>query len=195
VDYDKILLYYLLLESLEEKPKPRHIRHIHNTTVEGVTSHPLLKDVTEYQHHHHAYGGMYVHDNAVPTVATLTLTWYQFALFDTNGVCHESVPDHTQNHITVGITGDYLVNCSLSMFDAQTVDWEFAVYSNNGLVYWDNIECQATMLAGSKVLSTSFCGLASFTAGDTVELWYKTFGADGSDLTVKLANLNIVRIL
>ena len=195
MDYDKILLYYLLLESLEEKPKPRHIRHIHNTTVEGVTSHPLLKDVEEYQHHHHAYGEIYTHDNIVASAAALQNTWYQLTIFDKNGPYHECVNDHTNDHITVGLTGDYMINCAVTLFDAQTQDWEFAIYTNNGANYLDNVECQATTLAASKVLSTAFCGIVSLTANDTVEVWYKCISAAAQDVTVKLVNLSLFRML
>ena len=192
--FEEALLYYLVLKSQD----PPEVVHVHHAAPGGggVSEHDNLTGVNESQHHQHAYGEIYVHDNIVASDAPGVLgTWYQFVLFDKNGPCHETVPDHTNDHITVGLTGDYLISFSVSMFDAQTHDWEFAVYTNNGTVYLDNIELQATMLAASKVLSSSCCGIASLSAGDTVELWYKCISNGATDLTVKLANLNLFRLL
>ena len=191
---EEYLLFWWLLQE-HFKPIKRPPLQQGALAANKSTSHSSLTGVTEDQHHHHAYGEIYAHDNAVPSESAVINTWYQVSVFDTNGPCHETVPDHTNDHITIGLTGDYQINCSLSLFDAQTQDWEFAVYTNNGGTYWDNIECQTTMLAGSKVLSTSFCGLASLTAGDTVELWYKCFTDGDQDLTIKLVNLNLLRML
>lgn len=126
------------------------------------------------------YGGISVKDNATATVISGTGEGnkVQFVLFDTNDVSNNTTPDHTNDHITIGTTGDYEVNASIHIDSVAGLSekFGFAVYRNNGATQLPNVHAHQDVPpgAGGNADSVHISGQVTLTAADTIELWVWT---------------------
>ena len=59
-----------------------------------------------------AYAGISVADQAVETAIAVAGTAVQVTVFDTNSPYNRLTPDHTNDHITVDVAGDYFITVS-----------------------------------------------------------------------------------
>lgn len=161
----------------------------------GVSDHAFLSNVTETQHHLHAFGEIYTYDNAVATVLAAQDTWYQVTVFTADGVIHEMIPDSANNRIEVVHTGNYLCTCSISSHSAQANDYVFALFKNG--VELENMESARTTSVAGQLIGGTITGLAALTTGDYVTLWVKRLdgGAISKSVTCSLINFSLVRLL
>lgn len=123
------------------------------------------------------YGAMFVNDNVTETAITGTgvANKVQFTLFDNNGVSNGDVtPDHTNDHITSGKTGDYVIKCCITA-DSVTgagAEFSFDIFINNGATALSPLHAHRTFSGGGgEIGSIALCGIVNLTANDTVELW------------------------
>jgi len=193
VDYEKTLLYYLLLDSLKPKPEPEPRGVI--ASVGGVSSHDQLTGVTETQHHLHAYGEIYTYDNAVATVLAQQDIWYQVTVFTDTGTIHEMLPSAGDGWIECVHAGKYLCTCSITCHSLQANDYVFALFK--GAVELENMESARTTTVASQLVGGTITGLAQLVAGDKVTLWVKRLngGAVAKSVTCSLVNFTLVRLL
>ncbi len=141
------------------------------------------------------YAEISVESNAVATALTED-TPAQVLVFDTNGVSNGScTPDHTNDHITVGKAGHYLINISMTMNSSggSGAKIEVMCKKNNGaadiLVHQD----QDFSGGGSESHSIALSGIADLAANDTVEVWIENEDND-DDYVVEDCSLSVVQI-
>jgi hypothetical protein len=142
------------------------------------------------------FGEIWVEGNAVATSIALANTWYQITSFDTNGAANDTVPDHTNDHITINHTGLYHVVASTCMVSqgASPYTVDVAVHKNNGATKYDNLHfSRALSGAGGDVGSGSISGLAIFEENDTVELWIQNT-TNTNNVIIQDCNLTIVEL-
>jgi hypothetical protein len=120
------------------------------------------------------YAGISVVGNSTQTAIAVAGTAVQFVLFDTNHPSSRCTPDHTNNHITIEIAGNYLVTGSAtieSIAGGGSVA-RLDVLRNNGSASSHPITASRQMSGGGGDEGTiSLNGIVTFAAGDTVELW------------------------
>lgn len=140
------------------------------------------------------YGSIWVANNAVATTLSGLNTWAQFTGFTQNGSSRGSTPDHTQDHVTISTTGDYLVTVSAAYSGGATATYEAQVQKNNGATPYGNLITQFTNGASSGVDSINISGVTTLTAADTVELWIRqTSGVLVSPVLLD-ANLSLIEV-
>lgn len=78
--------------------------------------------------------------------------------------------DNTQNHITVGTTGVYFMQATLSVSGGANDTLSFGIFSNNGA---NQIAPRSTVKldAGGSVTNVVVSGVGGLTVGDTLEIW------------------------
>jgi hypothetical protein len=142
------------------------------------------------------YGGLSVNGNATNLALAAQDTWYQYTYFDTNDPSLGMTPDHTNDHITIGTTGVYLVVGSASFSGSATTTFEGQIFINNGATGFPNAHFERKLGAGGDIGATALDGILNLTAGDTVEFWVqRTDGAAvtknfvGKDITISLVRL------
>jgi len=123
------------------------------------------------------YGEIYAYE--VGTTITISgsgvANKVQVTAFDTNGASNGSVtPDHTNDHITVGKAGHYLVTISMSMESTGGTAYILSagLWKNNGASQYQNVHMSRRLSGGgSDTGSTSMSGIVDVAANDTLELW------------------------
>lgn len=124
-----------------------------------------------------AYGGMYGADVA----STLTITTagkgnkVQVTAFAVNGPSSASVtPDHTNDHQTVTVAGDYEIDVALAV-DSDTgtaFSGGFSVYKNNGATEIPTAHAHHDFASGGGEEATIILsGIATLAVNDTIEVW------------------------
>jgi len=120
---------------------------------------------------------VYVDDNSTETTITGSgvANKVQFTNFDTNGCSNGSAtPDHTNDHITIGKAGCYmvLVKITADSIAGAPSQFSFDIFINNGATAKANLHAHRDFAGGAgEVGSITIVGLATFAANDTVELW------------------------
>lgn len=143
------------------------------------------------------FGEIYFHGAGSDLVMAAQDTWYQIAVFDTDGLSNGAItPDHTSNHITVAVDGICRVSYSASLRSAASNKFALAVFindGNDGLVN-SHTHRDTTVAAKLGVVATSV--LWDFAEGDTVELWAQRLdgGAVSKTLTFEHVTLNVEQI-
>ena len=139
------------------------------------------------------FGEVWVESNSTAdTVATATST--QMLRFDTNGESNDATPDHTNDHITIGKAGKYLVTVSISFSGDPSVDWTFGLFKNNGATSFLNVHCNRKLGSGGDIGSASMSGICDFASSDTVELWMQHGAGVNKDIIVQDCTLSIVHL-
>jgi len=123
-------------------------------------------------------------------------TYYQVLGFATDGQYNGATPDHTNDHITIGVTGKYFIQFSISCRSALANIYQFQVKKNNGATAIANIMFHRTTTNANRVATGACSGIASLTAGDTIELWVqrKDGGAVSKTITTEHVVLNLFQI-
>lgn len=122
------------------------------------------------------YGDIYVVDNTTAnTFAGIgEANKTQFLQFDTNGVFNNTTPDHTNDHITINVAGDYLINCSITAetSGAGAREISFDIYKNNGATAFVNLHAHRDMIGGGgEIASIVVSGMVTLAVNDTIEVW------------------------
>jgi len=123
---------------------------------------------------------------------------YQIVSFSANGESNDATPDHTNDHITIGKAGKYLVQFSISFFQSfgTSNEFDFHININDGDT---NFERTSAHRNGGGVGSVGNCGsvgILDLANGDTVELWVARLdgGVTTKTLTFRTLSLTLVHI-
>ena len=139
------------------------------------------------------YGEISVYDNSdADTVASGS--YVQMARFDTDGELKGTTPDHTNDHIRIDTAGIYFVSVSVSFSGTGAVEWTGGVFKNNGATQLENIQTSRKLGAAGDVGSAVMSGIASLSANDTIELWFKHTAGVNKDITVKHCTLSVSQV-
>ena len=143
------------------------------------------------------FGEISAEGNAVATTIAVANTWYQVTIFDTNGVSNGSVtPDHTNDHITLGREGMYLVTVSVSILSGSgaTFVLEGELAANNRAKQFANVHFDRQLSGGGgDVGSVSMSGIIDAAAADTIELWVRNI-TNTVNVTVENVTMSVVQI-
>ncbi len=143
------------------------------------------------------YGEISVQDSAVVTEIAST-GYVQITNFNRNGLSNGGVtPDHTNDHISIGVKGTYDVNISLAVNNnsAQSYIVDFDVFTNDGTTQLINLHSHRTLDGGStSVGSISMNGFVALSSSDTIELWAHLDTTGSRSLTVEDATLTVTQI-
>jgi len=147
----------------------------------------------------HAYGKIYVESNSTATTISGTQTDFganavQVAVFDTNGESNNTTPDHTNDHITIDVTGEYVISATLSFSGEANDTYSFAFFKNNK---GTQLGTRSTRKIGSggDVGSASLSTIAALTATDTIEIWIQNEdGTTNFNCTVEDASFYVARV-
>lgn len=140
------------------------------------------------------YGCLFLYNNSTgDTVASGS--YVQMTRFDTNGPYSGQVtPDHTNDHITIGEDGDYLIAFSTSFSGTGSVTWDGGVFTNNGGTKIEQVQMSRKLGASGDVGSASAIGIASLSAGDTIEVWLRQQEGVNKDITVVNCGLVVLKL-
>lgn len=139
------------------------------------------------------YAGICVHENAVATTLAAQDTHYQATVFDTNDPANGATPDHSNDHITVLTTGIYYISCSIQFqADQANADtYVFHVSKNNNDAEFENLHGKRSTAATGRIASVTISGIASLTAGDTIELWVHRTTSAGNSRNITITNVSL----
>lgn len=120
------------------------------------------------------YGGISVFGNAVETAIAIAGTPVQITIFDTNQCSNGMTPDHINDHVTVDISGCYLVLVSATVESVAGIGstLNIKVAKNNGTVMLDPLHAHRDVSGGGgDTASTSISGTVDLVSTDTIEAW------------------------
>ncbi len=129
------------------------------------------------------------------TVLPTQDTWVQITSFDTNGISNGSIPDHTNDHITISETGNYIASITISAYSSQANDYEYQVKTNNGATGYDNLTVNRSLPVASAVGSAMARGVISLTANDTAEVWVQRLDGGAVSKTLSIPHIDLTLIL
>ncbi|KPJ87110.1 MAG: hypothetical protein AMJ53_18610 [Gammaproteobacteria bacterium SG8_11] len=142
------------------------------------------------------YGGISVVGNAVETAIAVAGTAVQVTIFDTNMAAANMTPDHTNDHVTVDIAGDYLIVVSATINSVAGADsrFEMTVQKNNGAAAVGALHVDRNIGGGASAAgSVSMSGIATLAANDTVEVWIEN-ESNTQNYVAEDVTLNLVRV-
>ncbi len=142
------------------------------------------------------HGEISMEDNASATVIAGGGTAVQVTTFDTNGLSDSNTtPDHTQDHILIGVTGTYQIQVAAAVdsVGAGAIIMQLQVQTNNGGA--EVISHLNRDLAGSggEMDVMNMSGLATLMVNDTVELWIEN-ETSTTNLLVESASLSVLQV-
>ncbi len=122
------------------------------------------------------FGEIYVTGNTVETTITSSgkANKVQVTVFNVNGESNNVTPDHTNDHVTIDVTGKYYISVCIHADSvaggAAEIGW--SIWKNNGATEIVNLHSHRNFAGGGgEAGAANICGLVSLTAGDTIELW------------------------
>lgn len=122
-------------------------------------------------------GAIYAYDAAstVTISGTGIANKVQVTAFDTNGPYNGNItPDHTNDHLTAGVTGLYFLIASIiaESSGGTAIQVGFSAFKNNGATELQIVHGHRDLDGGGgDAGSITIHGLVDLTANDTVELW------------------------
>ncbi len=140
------------------------------------------------------YGEICGIGNASTTPTTTINVWAQFLHYDTNCDSNMATPDHTNDHITIVKTGEYLISYNASVNGGNNKNYEYELKKNNGVTSFTNTRSERLMGSTGDIGSVSGQGLVSLTVGDTIELWSRCTTASPTAITIRNSTLRLVQI-
>lgn len=142
-----------------------------------------------------AYGEIYVEGNVVEEEISGSSVDFSNAVqvsgWDTNGDSFNSTPDHTNDHITADIAGEYFISLTASFNGGTNDTYSFGIFANNK-------DTQLLPRVTRKVSSTDVgaiacAGIASLAVNDTVELWVQCENSS-DNVTIQDGTLALFKI-
>ena len=143
------------------------------------------------------FGEIYFHGAGFDTALAAQDTDYQVLGFDTDGEANGNItPDHTNDHITVGVAGRYKVCVSISARSAAANAYEFHVGKNDNAVTFDNTAIHRTTSTANRLGSKSCQAIIDCAAADTLEVWVRRVDGGGvtKTITIESITFNVVQI-
>jgi hypothetical protein len=98
----------------------------------------------------------------------------QVTTFNTNGNSNDMTPDHTNDHITCDVAGDYVCSVNITAESVPGAGYQvgFSVYKNNGATEFVNVHAHHDFTGGGgDTDSISMSGNITLAVNDTIELW------------------------
>lgn len=135
---------------------------------------------------HGVYGQIYVTGGAA--AQSLTTTPAKLSGFTANGLGVGATPDHTNDQITVGTDGVYLVMGQFSAISETGTTYILKLRNNAVAVDQATAKFTGSMTVGD-VISASFVGLANLSANDVLTVYGESDDAGGANLTLVEAQL------
>lgn len=131
--------------------------------------------------------------NGVTAQTTIGTSDVKVNQFTTNGASDGSnvVPDHTNDQLTVGVAGDYLIEATISAEGTAGVRFDFRVYVNGAAVA---IQASAKFDAAGAMLNVKLSGIVAISAAQTVDVRVQVDSGSNRTLLVKGANLLVKRM-
>lgn len=182
---------------------PASIRFLTTSDGQGTPSERLrIKPTGEFQFFNSgslAHGCMHGYDLS----STITITGtgqgnkVQITSFAANGHYSPSViPDHTEDHITIGLAGKYKVDAVITAKStgAQAFKATFSGYKNNGTTQLVNLQSSRDFAGGggdAGVIPLS--AIVDLSATDTLELWVWN-NTNTEDIVITDISMNIFMV-
>ncbi len=142
------------------------------------------------------FADMYVQDSVA--VHELSTTKIQVTGFTVTGVSNGNVtPDHSNDHITLGVEGMYLVTISITAENDETQAHTIKVslWKNNGATEFANLHCHRRLSGGAgDVGSLSLSGIIDGTAADTLEIWASSDSGSNKGVIFQDITMSVVQI-
>jgi len=141
---------------------------------------------------HGVYGEIYVADGSTAQ-SSLGTTPTKMTGFAANGESSGTTPDHTNDQITVGTAGKYLVDFDVSFSGTGGATMKFHLRVNDGE------QAKAALVrklgVGGDVGNAGFACIMSLSANDVLTVYVETDNAGGTDsITPEDAHLRVRRI-
>jgi hypothetical protein len=128
-----------------------------------------------------SYGGMSVKGNTTATTLSVTSTWYQFTLFDTDDVASGIVPDSTtDSDLTIDTAGNYFVSVDISFESSAVGDFEWQVQKNETDDSLSNLQTKRDIGNANQVGSAGMSGGVALAASDRLTLWVRRVSGSGN---------------
>jgi hypothetical protein len=118
-------------------------------------------------------------------------TFYQITAFTVNGENNDGVPDHTNDHITIGKAGRYLVSSYIAISSATANEYDIHVQKNNGSTDFLSLSIHLDTNVANKTIQASATGILDLENGDTIELWVKRLDGGAVSKTITIVNASI----
>lgn len=142
------------------------------------------------------YGGISVKDNA-DTLTLNSAAIVQVTDFDTNDPSNNTTSDHTNDHITINVAGDYFVFASMHVNNnaAQSHIIDISLFKNNGTIEFVNVHAHRNLTGGlGDVGAIPMGGLITVSVSDTLEVWATTNAAGDRSVTISDITLSIIQV-
>ena len=149
-------------------------------------------------------GGIHAHDNATETSFPGTgnvdgTTNVQVTIFNTNDPGNGScTPDHTNDHITVGKAGVYLIVISASIESVASGGADiigFHAAYNNKTAITPSVHTERTLTGGGgDIGSLSMSGITALPSGATVELWCWNADVTVNNILISDASMAVIQV-
>jgi hypothetical protein len=117
----------------------------------------------------------------------------QVTVFDTNDASFGLVPDHTNDHVTIGQTGLYkiFISAALESVGSGSQNFQISAFKNNLTTEFSNVHSDRDVSgSGGEVAYMGGIGNVFLTAGDTVEVGVANTSAT-SNIIVKDCTLTV----
>lgn len=129
-------------------------------------------DGTQWHELAQVHGGIEVEGNVTTTTISVASTPVQVTVFDTNSPANAATPDHTNDHVTVPVAGDYQLSasCSIDSVAGAGSLMQLSIEANNGATTLCTHPRNLSGGGGENGSVTIVCP-RTLAANDTVELW------------------------
>lgn len=135
------------------------------------------------------YGSIYVNGGSTAQTG-ITGTPAKMTGFATNGISSGTTPDHGNDLVTVDVSGDYLINASVSFVGSSSDVFQVEIYNNTtGTGYAFN----RFISAGGDTGAAACSALITCAANDEVSL-YISSSTGGTSFTPQEASLIVTRV-
>lgn len=136
-----------------------------------------------------AYGGIHVHDNAVPQAIPNGVTYEKLTIWDDNDPSKNCTPDEANGQITLTQAGTYKVEAQLSMASATgNVNFFASVFVDG--VEQEQLHFTRKISVAADVGSASLTGIVTVTAGQVIDLRVRHSDASPVNFTVSYGQFN-----
>ena len=123
------------------------------------------------------------------SVTGINGTYAKVAIFDTNGPSNGLVPDHTSDHITAPVAGDYEIQTGVSFGGTGNTTFDFCIFAGpSGSTVETAVKFRRKIGSGGDVGRAAASYFVTLSAGDVIELYVKSGGTND---TANIANASI----
>ena len=143
-----------------------------------------------------AYGNITAESNVTATVIGTASSDFsnkvQVLTFGANGTSLSVTPDHANDHITILVSGHYIVEATISLSGAASTTYSLGLHKNNGATLL-GVRTTQRLDASGNVTSCTVRASVALAATDTIELWAQN-ETNTSDLTLEDGTLTVTKV-